>query len=97
MPIYEESRYETAPVVPVMGSDGVYRATIQEPLGPTDTDGEYSVHRVTEGDRLDLLAERAYGDPEFWWRIADANPSLPYPDQLAPGQLLRIPTLISEF
>jgi len=25
------------------------------------------------GDRPDLMAARAIGDPEQWWKIADAN------------------------
>jgi hypothetical protein len=29
--------------------------------------------RVAEGDRRDLLAARHLGDPELWWRLADAN------------------------
>ena len=29
--------------------------------------------RVVEGDRRDLLAARYAGDPELWWRLADAN------------------------
>lgn len=29
--------------------------------------------RVTEGDRRDVLAARHLGDPELWWRLADAN------------------------
>ena len=28
---------------------------------------------VVEGDRRDLLAARHLGDPELWWRLADAN------------------------
>jgi hypothetical protein len=28
---------------------------------------------VDEGDRRDLLAHRHLGDPELWWRLADAN------------------------
>lgn len=46
---------------------------------------------VVQGDRLDLLAARLIGDPEQWWKIADANPTL-RPDELtdAPGQVLRI-------
>jgi hypothetical protein len=35
-----------------------------------------SEHSVVQGDRLDLLAARLIGDPELWWRIADANPEL---------------------
>jgi len=34
------------------------------------------VHQVIQGDRLDLLAFRYYGDPTKWWIIADANRSL---------------------
>lgn len=32
-----------------------------------------SVHRVVERDRLDNIAFRYLGDPELFWRIADAN------------------------
>ena len=32
----------------------------------------YSV-LVVEGDRRDVLAARHFGDPELWWRLADAN------------------------
>ncbi len=30
-------------------------------------------HVVVEGDRLDNLAARYLGDPEMFWRLADAN------------------------
>ncbi|MFF5077468.1 LysM domain-containing protein [Actinoplanes sp. NPDC000266] len=30
-------------------------------------------HEVSAGDRGDLLANRYLGDPELWWRLADAN------------------------
>ena len=30
-------------------------------------------HMVTEGDRLDNIAAHYLGDPEQFWRIADAN------------------------
>jgi hypothetical protein len=48
-------------------------------------------HEVVEGDRLDLVAARWYGDPELWWRIADANPAA-HPDELTAtvGRRLRI-------
>ena len=31
------------------------------------------------GERLDLVAARALGSPEAWWRLCDANPTL-HPD-----------------
>ncbi|NTU84543.1 MAG: hypothetical protein HGA45_35135 [Chloroflexales bacterium] len=36
-------------------------------------------HIVTEGERLDHLAERYYRQPTRWWRICDANPEPMWP------------------
>jgi phage tail protein X len=33
------------------------------------------VHTVQQGERLDLLAFKYYGDASRWWQIADANPA----------------------
>jgi nucleoid-associated protein YgaU len=46
---------------------------------------------VAQGDRLDTLSAAAYGDPELFWRIADANEAFD-PDELtqAVGRVLRI-------
>lgn len=45
-------------------------------------------HTVREGERLDLLAFKYYGDPTRWWQIADANPQEPYPPHLLDGRPL---------
>lgn len=48
-------------------------------------------HEVSEGDRADLLANRYLGDPELWWRLADANGVLDPAELTAtPGRRLRI-------
>lgn len=31
-------------------------------------------HVVAQGERLDQIAYRYYGEPTVWWRICDANP-----------------------
>ena len=48
-------------------------------------------HTVVEGDRLDRLAAQYLGDPEQFWRIADANAAM-RPDELTEtvGRKLRI-------
>ena len=47
---------------------------------------------IQQGDRLDLVAHRAYRDPERFWRIADANRALWPPDLVAePGATVLIP------
>jgi hypothetical protein len=48
-------------------------------------------HVVTEGDRLDLIAAKYMGDPEAFWRVADANAAM-RPEELTEtvGRRLRI-------
>jgi hypothetical protein len=48
-------------------------------------------HVVTEGDRLDNVTAQYLGDPEQFWRIADANNAM-RPCELTenPGRILRI-------
>jgi len=47
---------------------------------------------VGQGERLDHIAQRAYQDPELFWRICDANRAL-WPDDLVaePGRAVLIP------
>lgn len=46
-----------------------------------DTEGNF-LHTVRDGDRLDLLAYKYYGDAARWWQISDANPEFSYPTDL---------------
>lgn len=48
-------------------------------------------HEVVSGDRIDLIAEKWYGDPVLWWVIAAANNMELLPTQLTEGTILRIP------
>lgn len=47
---------------------------------------------VVQGDRLDLITARTLGQPEQFWRVADANDAMS-PDELVAevGRTLRIP------
>jgi hypothetical protein len=48
-------------------------------------------HVVANGDRLDNLAAQYLGDPEQFWRLADANNAMRPQDLTAePGRRLRI-------
>jgi hypothetical protein len=47
---------------------------------------------VTEGDRLDLITARTLGDPEHFWRVADANTAMnPFDLTAEIGRRLRVP------
>jgi hypothetical protein len=56
--------------------------------------GKFSLlqeHVVAAGERPDNIATRYLGDPEQFWRLADANHAM-HPDELTaePGRRLRI-------
>ena len=48
-------------------------------------------HTVSEGERLDQAAAQYLGDPEQFWRIADANSAMQPDDLMRPaGRRIRI-------
>lgn len=49
-------------------------------------------HLVREGETLDWIAQREYGDPAYWRLIAQTN-NVDNPFQLQPGTLLQLPPL----
>jgi len=85
------SRYYGLPVIEWQAPDGsviryVKRRFIAQPaLFPT-----LAVHRVQQGDRIDLLAARYLGDSLYYWRIADASLAMRPDDGLVPGNSLKI-------
>jgi hypothetical protein len=49
-------------------------------------------HTVVEGDRLDNLTARYLGDPEQFWRVADANDEMQADSLRAEiGRAVRVP------
>lgn len=82
-PILAHDPGEGRPPVPYLG-----RRLVPQP----ERQGQLGEHAVVEGDRLDTIAHRHLGDPELWWRVADANLAA-HPDELTVvGRRLRITT-----
>ena len=52
----------------------------------------FTYYTVGQGERFDTIAAMIYGQPTLWWRIADANPEVWYPDNLVAGSIIRIPS-----
>ncbi len=90
------SRYAGAPILAHDPGDGrppipyLGRRLVPRP----ERLGTLGEHSVSSGDRLDVLAARYLGDPELWWRIADANVAgvAQHPDELTAtvGRRLRL-------
>jgi len=86
------SRYaglETARYIAPDGREILYlrRRFLPDPSAMT----VLAIHAVVQGDRLDNVTARYLGDPEQFWRIADANLAL-RPEELTAevGRRLRI-------
>ena len=68
-PIHRECRTRSTTTGPA-GRSGTSSLRILPDPPPAD------LHAVTQGDRLDRVADDAFGDPEQSWRICDANRAL---------------------
>lgn len=71
----------------------VYTSTIYPPIPPSSTD---LVVVSNDGDFLDTLAYKYYGDPTLFWIIANANNLGKGRFSVPPGLSLRIPTNIND-
>ncbi|MFC9609610.1 hypothetical protein [Streptomyces sp. NPDC056938] len=96
-PYPRSSRYHDAEIGIHVQKDGTEvryaKRRLLPPLDAQETQ-ETREHVVGAGERPDLLAQRFFGDPNQWWRIADANPVLDpreLTDQAGVGRVIDIP------
>ena len=67
------SRYAATPTVSITMPDGTQASAVKLRTIPA-TAGVPTT--VTANDRLDVMAQRSYGDSTRYWHIADANTEL---------------------
>lgn len=89
------SRYTTSETRERIGRDGRRIVHVVPRVAPPPE--SYLIgarHRVTDSDRLDMIAYRTQGRPTAFYPIADANRAM-HPSELTaqPGGALAIPTL----
>ncbi len=93
-PYPRTSRYHDAEIGVHRAADGTEVRYAKRRLLPplSDQPEDTAVHTVSSGERPDHLGQRYFGDPDQWWRIADANP-VPDPRELTeePGREIEIP------
>ncbi|MBX3010850.1 MAG: hypothetical protein KF832_05050 [Caldilineaceae bacterium] len=88
------SRYYGLATATYTGPDGVPITYVRRRFLPRgEMQALLAEVTVTDGDRLDLIAAHTIGDPEQFWRIADANNAMQPFDLVAePGAVLRVTT-----
>jgi nucleoid-associated protein YgaU len=68
------SRYQGIATATLTTPDGrVVTYVLRRFIAPPEQFKLLQEHTVVEGDRLDTIAAKYLGDPEQFWRIADAN------------------------
>jgi nucleoid-associated protein YgaU len=88
--IFQGSRYATTEVIAALDARGATTRALDLRRIPS-TPGVLE-HVVVEGERLDQLAQRFYGDPLKSWLILDANPEELNPLLLLrPGRRIKVP------
>jgi hypothetical protein len=91
-----DSRYYGSKTLTYITGDGqtiqyLARRIVPQP-GPPNF-ATIAQHTVRQGDRLDLIAAKYFGDPIIFWLICDANGAIE-PEKLVktPGTILNITT-----
>lgn len=52
----------------------------------------YTTYVTKNGETFESLSTRVFRDPTQYWRIADINPQIKYPDVIPAGTLIRLPS-----
>lgn len=87
--IFKGSRYQGINVYTVARPDGQTVAALRIRFIPETPAGFF--HTFSGHQRLDLIANQYYLNPEKFWLIADANTAMDPEDLLEPGRQLLIP------
>jgi nucleoid-associated protein YgaU len=88
--IFKGSRYTSIAVIQPLAADGKSRRVLAErPIAPAPAALQ---HVVSDGERLDQLANNFYAEPTKYWLILDANLDVLNPfELLQAGRTIAIP------
>lgn len=92
----EKSRYRSLPIKTFVEPDGRERRYVARRFLPDPAAlRPLGAVRMSDSERLDLIANRMLGEPTAFWRIADANAAM-HPDELLTpaGRRLTVPSPI---
>lgn len=88
--VFKGSRYSETEVVEVRGPDDRVRRTLAlRVIAPAPSALDQT---VVEGERLDTLAQRFYGEATKYWLLLDGNAETLNPfELLVPGETIHVP------
>lgn len=89
IPFQPKSAFQNTPVYKV-GDDLVY-GLLKPAISFLATDPVQAVTGMTE-NRLDAISNAAYGTPDYWWVLAEANDIVDVQAGIPAGLSLRVPS-----
>lgn len=93
MAIFSTSRYYNSVVDYISAeNDGAPTAIVF--YKPEDlSEAKFITHVYVEGETLHQLSWRYFDRPDFWWAIIEYNPEIVDFFNIAPGTVIRIPSV----
>jgi hypothetical protein len=88
------SRYAQVPTAVFTDRDGRERPYVLARPIPSPPAPTRQRHQMADGERLDHVAARAFGDPEQFWRICDVSAELRPDDLELPGRRITVPLVL---
>lgn len=90
--IYSNSRYADGFIHKAIDSrSGDAQITVTR-IFPSNSSNFY-MYIWNESDRLDVIAQKTYGSSSYWSTILDYNPEIADAHNIAPGTLVRLPSV----
>lgn len=86
------SRYKVLRVIEDQGY--TYLETYNQVKVPESYDDSYHIVEHSEVNRLDIISEKYYNTPDYWWAIALANNMID-PFIINEGVMIRIPSRLT--
>ncbi len=71
-------------------TDSAGKATTKRKIRITT---RYTTVVSVQGQTFQEIAAIRLGDASLYWRVADLNPQVPYPDEIPTGTRLRVPVV----
>lgn len=88
MPVFQDSRYVKTSAYVRRGETLILSIRNRNRFDM----GKATFYTVVQGDTIDGIAYKQYGNAQLWWAIMDANPVYQSELEIKPGDVLAIPS-----
>lgn len=87
-------RYKNLRRIQDSNTGNIYHETVFQKIIDKSNEDQYITVSIAEQDRLDIISNKYYNTPRFWWVIALAN-NIIDPFDIPQNTVLRIPVIVS--